>query len=205
MAAPTDHLDLSRKSYHHGGAAFSRPLLSSLKSQIMTTSLDISTNNPPQLSRRFATAVPAGTECVPLTVQDALVGVLAASCQAQLDLEALDRRGSGRTAPLRRIGCEMKLFRTTAQLLHKHLGHWGSAGRAGLVELDVLITALTAAVLTLSELETRLETMLLQANELGLAAVDELCHRLSRPLAKDANRISMLEFTVAKLLGVLKS
>ncbi|KZZ91036.1 hypothetical protein AAL_06777 [Moelleriella libera RCEF 2490] len=160
MAAPTDHLDLSRKSYH-GGAAFSRPLLSSLKCQIMTTSLDISSSNnsPPQLSRRFATAVPAGTEA-------------------------------------------------TAQLLHKHLGHWGldaGARRARLVELDVLITALTAAVLTLSELETRLETMLLQANELGLAAVDELCHRLSRPLAKDANRISMLEFTVAKLLGVLKS
>lgn len=96
----------------------------------------------------------------------------------------------------------------TAQLLHKVLrrvenGSLEHSQRPKLIELDVLIAVLTAAILTISELEARLESMVTQADELGVS-VEEMVQRLSRSLAKDANRISMVEFTITKLLSVLQ-
>ncbi|KAK2594354.1 hypothetical protein QQS21_007914 [Conoideocrella luteorostrata] len=159
-------------------------------------------------SRRISTSVPVGAESVPLTVRDALVGLIAASCQAQYDIDELNTQPTGRTAPLRRVGNEVKSLKMTAQLLHKFLrrlenGQLEHAERAKLVELDVLVGVLTASILTLSELEGRLENMVMQAEDMGLS-LEEMCQRLSRSLTKDANRISMVEFTITRLLSVLQ-
>ncbi|KAK9436583.1 hypothetical protein VB005_11396 [Metarhizium brunneum] len=152
--------------------------------------------------RRASTSVPAGAESAPLTAADAVVGLIAASCQAQRDLEALN------TSPaLKRPLGEVKSFKTTALLLHKFLrrveaGTLAHRERPGLMELDVLVAVLTASVLTVSELEARLEGLVMQAAELGVS-VDEMVQRYSRSLAKDANRIAMLEFIMTQLLNVL--
>lgn len=153
--------------------------------------------------RRASTSVPAGAESAPLTAADAVVGLIAASCQAQRDLEALNTS----SALLKRPLGEVKSFKTTAQLLHKFLrrveaGTLAHRERPGLMELDVLVAVLTASVLTVSELETRLESLVMQAGELGVS-VDEMVQRYSRSLAKDANRIAMLEFIMTQLLNVL--
>lgn len=159
-------------------------------------------------SRRVSTSVPTGAESAPLTAVDALIGLIAASCQAQCDLEELNTSPTGRTAPLKKVHYEVKSFKMTAQLLHKVLrrvenGSLEHSQRPKLIELDVLIAVLTAAILTISELEARLESMVTQADELGVS-VEEMVQRLSRSLAKDANRISMVEFTITKLLSVLQ-
>lgn len=152
--------------------------------------------------RRASTSVPAGAESAPLTAADAVVGLIAASCQAQRDLEALN------TSPaLKRPLGEVKSFKTTAQLLHKFLrrveaGTLAHRDRPGLMELDVLVAVLTASVLTVSELEARLEGLVMQAGELGVS-IDEMVQRYSRSLAKDANRIAMLDFIMTQLLNVL--
>ncbi|KAF5133914.1 hypothetical protein E5D57_004542 [Metarhizium anisopliae] len=152
--------------------------------------------------RRASTSIPAGAESAPLTAADAVVGLIAASCQAQRDLEALN------TLPaLKRPLGEVKSFKTTALLLHKFLrrveaGTLAHRDRPGLMELDVLVAVLTASVLTVSELEARLEGLVMQAAELGVS-VDEMVQRYSRSLAKDANRIAMLEFIMTQLLNVL--
>ncbi|KID90527.1 hypothetical protein MGU_02404 [Metarhizium guizhouense ARSEF 977] len=152
--------------------------------------------------RRASTSVPAGAESAPLTAADAVVGLIAASCQAQRDLEALN------TSPaLKRPLGEVKSFKMTAQLLHKFLrrveaGTLAHRDRPGLMELDVLVAVLTASVLTVSELEARLEGLVMQAGELGVS-VDEMVQRYSRSLAKDANRIAMLDFIMTQLLNVL--
>lgn len=96
----------------------------------------------------------------------------------------------------------------TAQLLHKFLrrvdnGTLEHPQRAQMIELDVLIAVLTASILTISELEARLESLVMQADELGVS-VEEMVQRYARSLAKDANRISMVEFTITKLLSVLQ-
>ncbi|EXV04568.1 hypothetical protein X797_002249 [Metarhizium robertsii] len=153
--------------------------------------------------RRASTSVPAGAESAPLTAADAVVGLIAASCQAQRDLEALNTS----SALLKRPLAEVKSFKTTAQLLHKFLrrveaGTLAHRDRPGLMELDVLVAVLTASVLTVSELEARLEGLVMQAGELGVS-VDDMVQRHSRSLAKDANRIAMLEFIMTQLLNVL--
>ncbi|KAK8930095.1 hypothetical protein H634G_01343 [Metarhizium anisopliae BRIP 53293] len=153
--------------------------------------------------RRASTSVPAGAESAPLTAADAVVGLIAASCQAQRDLETLNTS----SALLKRPLGEVKSFKTTAQLLHKFLrrveaGTLAQRDRPGLMELDVLVAVLTASVLTVSELEARLESLVMQAGELGVS-VDDMVQRHSRSLAKDANRIAMLEFIMTQLLNVL--
>jgi hypothetical protein len=152
--------------------------------------------------------VPLGAESVALTASNALVGLIAASCQAQYDLEELNTSPTGRTAPLRKVHLETKSLKTTALLLHKVLRRVGAGtlenpARAKLLDMDVLIAVLTAAVLTVSELETRLENLVTQADDLGVS-VEEMVQRHARSLAKDANRLDMVDFTITKMLSVLQ-
>ncbi|KAG8414153.1 hypothetical protein J3459_014982 [Metarhizium acridum] len=158
--------------------------------------------------RRVSTSVPAGAESAPLTAADAVVGLIAASCQAQRDLEELKASPAGAPAPLRRLLGEVKSFKATAQLLHKSLrrvetGALAHGDRPGLMELDVLIAVLAASVLTVSELEGRLEGLAMRAAELGVA-VEDMVQRYSRSLARDANRIAMVDFVITQLLNVLQ-
>ncbi|KHN94338.1 uncharacterized protein MAM_07767 [Metarhizium album ARSEF 1941] len=158
--------------------------------------------------RRGSTSVSPGTESAPLTAADAVVGLLAASCQAQCDLDELNTSPMGGTAPLTRLLAKVKSFKTTAQLLHKFLrrveaGTLAHRDRPALVDLDVLVTVLTASILTVSELESRLDALLVQANELGLG-IDEVVPHCSKSLAKDANRIAMVDFILTQLLNLLQ-
>ena len=154
-------------------------------------------------ARRTSVPLPSGSEDTPLNVTDALVGLIAASAQAQSDIEELNTAPGGRTASLGRLYDEVKGFKTTVLLAHKVLGRrTASADRARHVKLDTLIAAFGAAILTVSEMENRIEQIVRQSDQLEVTT-EEICERFSRSLAKDANRISMLEFTLSKLISVL--
>ncbi|TWU78043.1 hypothetical protein ED733_006708 [Metarhizium rileyi] len=164
--------------------------------------------SPLASSRRASTSVPAGAESSPLTAADAVLGLVAASCQAQCDVEGLDIAPTRRTAPLRKVLWEVKSLKTTAQRLHNFLrrvenGTLAHRERAEMIELDVLVVVLAASVLTVSELEVRLDGLVTQAEQLGVS-VEEMVQRYSKSLEKDANRINMVDFTINQLLSLLQ-
>ncbi|KJK93287.1 hypothetical protein H633G_02823 [Metarhizium anisopliae BRIP 53284] len=133
--------------------------------------------------RRASTSVPAGAESAPLTAADAVVGLIAASCQAQRDLETLNTS----SALLKRPLGEVKSFKTTAQLLHKFLrrveaGTLAQRDRPGLMELDVLVAVLTASVLTVIAMLEFIMTQLLNVLHVS-SSQDAARHRAQAGLA----------------------
>lgn len=162
-------------------------------------------------ARRVSIPVPVGSEEKPLNVTDALVGLIAAAAQAQSDIEELNAAPAARTTCLSNLYREIKSFKLTMLLTHRVLGRYTTAprnpmprqDRARHVDLDTLIVALSAAILTVSETENRIEEIVRQAADLDVST-EEMCHRFSRSLTKDANRISMVEFTFSKLISVLQ-
>lgn len=174
-----------------------------------TRGISSATGTPSRLSINIpAASGTAGRESAPLTVADAIVGLVAASCQAQSDLTELNTAPQGKTQPLQRVLAEVKSFKLTAQLVHKYLrrsetGSLEHASRCSMVDLDVLVAIVAAAILTISELESRLEDLVTQADDLQLST-EEMCVRFTRSLAKDANRINTLEYAFSKILSVMQ-
>ncbi|KAK4089030.1 hypothetical protein Purlil1_6463 [Purpureocillium lilacinum] len=157
--------------------------------------------------------IPTRADADPLSVRVALVGLLAASTRAALTLAALNTQPLSATRALEVPARELKYFRLTTQLLHKHLRRaelrrLDRPARAALVDVDLVVALLTAAAMTVSELDARLADLEREARGDGdsnsAPLLVDVCRRHARALAKDANRIVMLDFVMTKLLSVLQ-
>lgn len=152
--------------------------------------------------------IPTSADSDSLSVHTAVVGLIAAMNRTALDLNKLNPCPGGKTDALNSLLKEINFFKLTMLLLHKYLrrvelGMLERPERAALVNVDVIIVVLTACVMTVSEMESRLKQLVREAQGIDVSPAD-MCHRYARRLAKDANRISMVDFIITKLLSVLQ-
>ncbi|UNI15997.1 hypothetical protein JDV02_002477 [Purpureocillium takamizusanense] len=175
------------------------------------TSTPAATRDGSASAAHSSLTIPTRADADPLSVRTAVVGLLAASTRAALTLSSLNTQPLCATRALEVPARELKYLRLTTQLLHKHLRRaelrrLDRPSRAALVDVDVVVALLTAAAMTVSELDARLADLdreVRTALPAGALLVD-VCARRARALAKDANRIVMLDFVMTKLLSVLQ-
>ncbi|KAJ6440669.1 membrane bound o-acyl transferase family domain-containing protein [Purpureocillium lavendulum] len=166
------------------------------------------TATPDAGARAAPLTIPTSDDADPLSVRLATVGLLAATTRAALALSALNTQPLASTRALEVPAGELKYFRLTTQLLHKHLRRaerrcLDRPDRAALVDVDLVVALLTAAAMTVSELDAHLADVEREIRGDGVILAD-VCGRHARALARDANRITMLDFVMTKLLSVLQ-
>jgi hypothetical protein len=153
-----------------------------------------------------------------VNVWTGIIGLIADSLQTGNDIIDLNLAPDGATAPLESARTATASFKLTIQLFYKYLRHieqgrLARPARAALVELDVVITLLTGAIVALAGLGALLQSMAdvpppseasASDDDTRRSHVETLCANHA-PLIRDfCRRILVLEKLMSKTLSALR-
>jgi hypothetical protein len=153
-----------------------------------------------------------------VNVWTGLIGLIADSLQTGNDIIDLNFAPDGATAPLDGARTATSSFKLTIQLFYKYLRHIEQGrlerpARAALVELDIVITLLTDAIVALAGLGALLQNMadVPPPSEAGASSedtrrlhVETLCANHATAIRDFCRRILVLEKLMSKTLSALR-